>query len=336
LKGTVEMKSNFKGEKEIMKNLSRHCSMKISSDFIMNAYRNKSGIKKMFFIPMAALTIMLALFMTGCAGLPTSRNIDKTDYPFVNDPEVIGKWEAVDFVKNQQDFTLKGKSWDGELFLKSLVFIKEGKMLCAVETEILAPSSFSWSKDMILNKEDKTLSKYEIKKIDGASYLFFEWKNGDYIFHNMKPSYYVLKKVDSNDYSDFKPLQIVEDKVDFQFIDDQQMIGQWQSVDFVQDKEKFKPGKKDWRGDLYLTEMKFDNVGIMTYTTTKRQSSDPAITWAKGFVLNRINKTASKCEIREMEGSAYMFYEWKSGDYFLRGMKPSYYVLKKVDEIKMN
>jgi hypothetical protein len=31
-----------------------------------------------------------------------------------------------------------------------------------------------------------------------------------------------------------------------------------------------------------------------------------------------------------MEGSTYMFFEWKSGDYTIRHRKPSYYVLKKV------
>ena len=33
--------------------------------------------------------------------------------------------------------------------------------------------------------------------------------------------------------------------------------------------------------------------------------------------------------IKEIAGSKYMFFEWKSGDYTIRHMKPKYYVLKK-------
>ncbi len=41
------------------------------------------------------------------------------------------------------------------------------------------------------------------------------------------------------------------------------------------------------------------------------------------------SKTASKYIIKEIDGGKYMFFEWKSGDYTIRGMKPYYYVLKK-------
>lgn len=42
------------------------------------------------------------------------------------------------------------------------------------------------------------------------------------------------------------------------------------------------------------------------------------------------DKTASQYTIKKINGCNYMFYEWKSGDYTLRGMKPYYYVLKQV------
>ena len=62
--------------------------------------------------------------------------------------------------------------------------------------------------------------------------------------------------------------------------------------------------------------------------------SSSSHTWTKGLVLD--DDTASKYIIREIDGSSYMFYEWKSGDYTIRYMKPSYYVLKKVsaEELK--
>lgn len=37
------------------------------------------------------------------------------------------------------------------------------------------------------------------------------------------------------------------------------------------------------------------------------------------------------CAIKEIEGTTYMFFEWKNGDYVFRGVNPYYYVLKKVE-----
>ena len=42
------------------------------------------------------------------------------------------------------------------------------------------------------------------------------------------------------------------------------------------------------------------------------------------------DEAASKYIIREIDGSAYMFFEWKHADYTTHRMKPFYYVLKKV------
>jgi bla regulator protein BlaR1 len=39
--------------------------------------------------------------------------VDKIDYPFVNDPQVIGTWEAIDFVGEMEDFKVGEKQWKG-------------------------------------------------------------------------------------------------------------------------------------------------------------------------------------------------------------------------------
>jgi bla regulator protein BlaR1 len=41
--------------------------------------------------------------------------------------------------------------------------------------------------------------------------------------------------------------------------------------------------------------------------------------------------TASKYTIKDIGGTDYMFFEWKSGDYILGHRAPQYYVLKKAD-----
>jgi len=253
------------------------------------------------------------------------RIVDKTDYPFVNDPKVIGGWKSVDFVREINQFNPAVKNWRGNLHLNHLIFEEGGTMPC---------SGHTWTKGLVI--DDDTASKYIIREIDGSSYMFYEWKSGDYTIRYMKPFYYVLKKVsiESLKYepkygkkADIPPTSTINeegrivDKIDYPFVNDPQLIGTWKSVDFVREMEQFKAGEKQWKGDLYLKGLIFKPNG---------KTFKPWRTWTKGLVFHLGNKTAAKYILKDIEGSTYMFYEWKSGDYTIRYMKPFYYVLKKI------
>jgi bla regulator protein blaR1 len=112
----------------------------------------------------------------------------------------------------------------------------------------------------------------------------------------------------------------IVDKIDVPFENDPAVVGHWTSVDFVASPEQFKPGRKQWRGDLYLKELEFQPEG---------QFPQRWLTWSKGLVMHNGNQTAAAYQIRELDGAKYMTLEWKSGDYIIRHEKPSYYVLKK-------
>src|SRR5208282_5274900 len=54
---------------------------------------------------------------------------DNIDLSFVNDPEVIGEWESVDFVANPSEFNPDKPNWPKDkLFLKGLTFQENGRM----------------------------------------------------------------------------------------------------------------------------------------------------------------------------------------------------------------
>ena len=112
---------------------------------------------------------------------------DDTTLPFKNDKKVIGKWKAIDFVFAPTDFTPGQKYWKGDLYLKTLTLLPKGKTP-------MSPA-ITWTAGKILDHNDKTASAYEIKKIDGKEYMFFEWKSGDYVFRGQNPAYYVLERV---------------------------------------------------------------------------------------------------------------------------------------------
>ncbi|NMM62707.1 peptidase M56 [Clostridium sp. P21] len=253
---------------------------------------------------------------------------DKVDYPFVNDAKLIGRWQSVDFVKDINDFKVDSKSWNDDLFVKELNFLQDGKV---------SKSAFTWTKGIILNQASKTASKYVIKEINGSTYMFFEWKSGDYTMRGMKPYYYVMKKVNSvpslttNTYGEEVGNRRV-DKVDYSFVNDSQVIGNWKSVDFVKNTSDFKPGIQSCQSELFLTALNFTKDGNLDSKLCKDgKILDLKLTWTKGIVINKNVKTASKYVIKEINGSTYMFYEWKNGDYIDGGIKPYYYVLEKTN-----
>ncbi|HEX2925879.1 MAG TPA: sigma-70 family RNA polymerase sigma factor [Ruminiclostridium sp.] len=175
-----------------------------------------------------------------------------------------------------------------------------------------------------------TASNYYIQEISGKTYMFCQWKSGDYVFRGMEPRYYVLEKVDSNDYSDYKPAA-QEDKIDYAFENNPQMLGNWKAVDFVKEMDQFKPDTKSSPEELFLTDIKVMDDGKISASTTSGQYLGENDFWTKDLIINKGAKTASKCIIKEIDGSTYMFFQWKSGDYTYRGMTPSYYVLKKIN-----
>lgn len=115
----------------------------------------------------------------------SGRIVDKTDWPFVNDPRVIGVWRSVDFVSEIDDFEPGAKQWQSDLFLKELVFLEGG----------YTPRAFAtWTKGLYFHSGDHTAAAYHIADMRGSTYMFFEWKSGDYIVRHAKPKYYVLEK----------------------------------------------------------------------------------------------------------------------------------------------
>ena len=128
-----------------------------------------------------------------------------------------------------------------------------------------------------------------------------------------------------------EPYTHIIDGVDCTFVDDQDAIGKWETVDFVKNIDDFVPNVKSWREDLYLLSIKLLPNGEMPKIEADSSGRIvPSNTWTKGYIINYYEKTAAKYTIKEIDGTKYMFWEWKSGDYTIRGMKPYYYVLKQV------
>jgi serine protease AprX len=123
---------------------------------------------------------------------------------FRPDERIIGKWEAVDFVGSPSQFVpgqirvgrqlLERRGW-----LKTLEFHDDGSMLEAHIGSSTWLSWCKWTKDWIIDADNKIQAQYEIKDIGGQTYLFYPWLSGDVSIRYMQPWYYVLKKVISTE-----------------------------------------------------------------------------------------------------------------------------------------
>jgi len=289
-----------------------------------NRSNRSHRLSKLKVIPQAALVSLLVLVLVGFVLTP---RVDKIDYPFLDDPAVIGRWVTVDLVASPEKFLPGQKLFNKELYVTSLVFIKEGRMLWAISegNGQLSPGLGQWTRGKVLDREYKTASLYTIKQIQGTNYMFCQWKNGDYRYFHRQPWYFVLKQVDDRDYSDYKPVQTV-DKTDYPFSIDQQAIGSWQAVDFVNHPDQFESGYTHLQEKPFIQTMEFHEDGTLL---AKALTGPRDLRWTRDYIIYEKDQTASHYFIKEIDDKTYMFMEWKNGDYMYRGIKPSYYVFEK-------
>ncbi len=151
------------------------------------------------FCTLLALTLLIAVPVTI---LEKNRTVDNINLPFENDPDLIGRWKSVDFVKSPEQFIPGKRAMSVPLFLEEMTFLDAGKMKMVLDNpegrrNVDAPRRWlSWTKGVVLNKGgDHTACKYILRELKGTKYLFFEWKSGDTIYFHLPPHYYVLEKV---------------------------------------------------------------------------------------------------------------------------------------------
>ncbi|MBQ7981418.1 MAG: MerR family DNA-binding protein, partial [Oscillospiraceae bacterium] len=117
---------------------------------------------------------------------------DNVDLPFRNDESVIGKWKAVDFILDKEEFSASVKS-SKPLYFKEAEFFEGGSCSVVYGDEVISDKEqICWTKGFMLKKWNSTACAYEIRKADGKDYLIAEWKSGDYRWGGMDTDYYVF------------------------------------------------------------------------------------------------------------------------------------------------
>ena len=128
---------------------------------------------------------------------------DRTDFPYVPDPELIGKWETIAFVPSPEHFSPEQPLELSALnHITAIAFYERG--MCEqfirhkenIRTRLLeyTASDVGRFRGYIINHQEESAEGYLLHEIDGAKYLFVQHKSGDYFFGGKEPSYYVFKK----------------------------------------------------------------------------------------------------------------------------------------------
>ena len=228
---------------------------------------------------------------------------------FINDERVIGKWDLVGIASNIEE-AKANKFIQDDYQIKQLYLLPKGKQYWVI----------SWPKDIIfINGRE---NHYQID--NDIMYLFVKGNEENEI------KIAIYKKIDDKEYTieDIK----VKDNTDIDYIEDKNLVGFWQTVDFITNKNSFNPEKIQANStNLPLSKVTFTPNGEV-YINYRYNKDIKRAKYTKDYIINFcLSDTLSKYFYQIIDNKKYLIIEWKSGDYVYGRMINGYYVLEKID-----
>lgn len=242
------------------------------------------------------------------------------DLPFVDDPDVCGKWEMIDIVPTREHFVYGKPKCGHRAWLDELYFIDGGQKYWALA---------GWTKGYLFTcgaRRQLTLkNKYTIEDDGGHKLLFIEmkhWRDGGVLSEGV-PEIWVYEKVGDERYASKEEIRRC-DNVDYPFINDDNVLGVWKVRDFYINIDDFDHKKQNWpENDFYVQQLEFKNDGTFVQSTKEHSNQ---LTWTKGLLLYTKEKVACAYEIKVFDGIEYLIVQWKTGDYNFGGGRIYWYV----------
>ncbi len=231
--------------------------------------------------------------------------------PFENDDSIIGKWENIGSIDKNAGSKIDNLQLSRENF--SIMYcLPQGEKYWIFE---------GWTKGVIFihyGGEDPILEcPYEICNIDKTDYMFVK------VLSDVEYNYEVFKRVDNKKYE----LREIgrHDNTNLEFIYDAEIVGEWETIGFVDRIEEFE--FETTGQSLYLESIIFNPDGSAKQKYFDEDAWDDK--WTKEYLINVHRETVSHYQIKKIGEVEYLFLEWKMGDYIYGGAEPSYYVLKR-------
>lgn len=230
------------------------------------------------------------------------------EIPFVNDEEVIGKWERVAVLEPHKTFDPSAKVEETELGYPEIYFMPQGEGYWIFE---------GWTKGNLFvhygGDEPVQCFPYHIKVLNGQVYLFLD------IDEDGAPYVEVLRQGSRQWYSHQDIGR--HDDINLAFVPDDKVVGKWSSVACVWSPEEFMGATTEQPLWLRSVEFVADGSAVRDYDGEVWQER-----WTKGALIDERRATVSHYFFEERNGKEYLFIEWKTGNYVYGGFPPSFYV----------
>ena len=230
------------------------------------------------------------------------------EIPFINDEDVIGKWERVAVMEQCKTFDLSAEVKETDLGYSEIYFLPQGQGYWIFE---------GWTKGNLFihcgGDEPVLCYPYRIKTLNGQKYLFLN------IEEEGIPYIEVLKQVSEKHFTQWEIGR--HDNTDIPFVLDDKVIGQWRSVGYVWAPEEFKGETAEETLWLRSVEFKTDGRAVRNYDGKEWQDR-----WSKGLLIDEQHSTVLQYFFKMCNGKEHLFLEWKTGNYVYGGFPPSYYV----------
>lgn len=254
------------------------------------------------------LVIVSFCFVPIC--LSAEEKTDKQLSGITGTPEIPGEWMCIAYVEKIDVFTPDHEMPADTLFLKGIVFKDKGDAAWVFAGDFRLAAQ--WDSENITSLLDRP-ALYHLKQIDGRSYLFVEWISNDVTTLNKIPCYYVLKKSTIQ-----KNTTALNSDV----------VGKWTVVDFVEQIENFNPKQRSLNSLPPLRKLYFEADGTVWWIYKDNFKAQKS--WS-GDAVDYEPSFPAHFKVLRINDKDYLFIEWISGDVTIRGQKPCYYVLRKVD-----
>ncbi len=129
---------------------------------------------------------------------------DDLDLPMIPDPEAVGRWDTVDFVRSPDCFDPRNirvaRAYMGLLGLDmtadGVVHLRTsqgGRYIVYNHTYTRTPDGRH--RGTVLDRSSLVSEEYDIRTVGEDEYLFWHYKSGDYIYGGMEQGYYVFRRV---------------------------------------------------------------------------------------------------------------------------------------------
>lgn len=117
---------------------------------------------------------------------------ESMDYKFELDKDAVGQWEQINFVASPDDFD--GKDITRQKYIEIGIhnFYEDGREVSYAD-KTRGTGETKWTKGYVWGGDD-TISEYVIRQLNGKTFMFIQFKNGDYTVRGQKPNYFVYVK----------------------------------------------------------------------------------------------------------------------------------------------